>query len=138
AASSRAGWINHDRQTTASAPRKSDRRSSLVASRERHSRELAEVAGRRAIARTEVTSASPDSAQRMLVPMLPLAPTTTTRMSDAFPARDPGNDIEPRLPSDGLRAPPAGPNLALASATRGYGAGDVAEERGGRAPLVAG
>ena len=84
---SRDGWISHDRQTTASAPSMTRSRSSRVTSSACHCTfGSALSAGRRATATIEVTLASAVSAARTLVPMLPVAPITTTRMSLPFPA----------------------------------------------------
>src|SRR3954453_1844357 len=82
---SRPGWISHARWTTASAPRKCGTRSSRTTSAAVHSTFGTRSSGsRRATPSTDSTAGSAASARTRLVPTLPVAPTTTTRISGGF------------------------------------------------------
>src|SRR5690242_5340304 len=80
--------MSHARCTTASAPRKCETRSELRTSASRHSTPSTDAEGRRrANPSTLVTSGSFTRARTVLVPTLPVAPTTTTRMWPGYPDR---------------------------------------------------
>src|SRR5918998_4730444 len=87
---SREGWMIQARSTTASAPRRCGTRSSSTTSADAHSTFGIERPGsRRANPRTDSTLSSFSSDRSTLVPMLPVAPTTTTLMLVLYP-RGPG------------------------------------------------
>src|SRR5215212_2641509 len=83
---SREGWMIQASSTTASAPRRCGTRSSVTTSAEAHSTFGIERPGnRRARPRTDSTLTSFSSDRSTLVPMLPVAPTTTTLMQVIYP-----------------------------------------------------
>src|ERR687890_244264 len=87
---SREGWMIQASSTTASAPRRCGTRSSVTTSAEAHSTfDIGRFGNRRARPRTDSTLSSFSSDRSTLVPMLPVAPTTTTLMQGLYP-RGPG------------------------------------------------
>src|ERR687898_550811 len=83
---SREGWMIQASRTTASAPRRCGTRSSVTTSAVAHSTfGTVSPGGRRASPRTYSTLSSFSSDRSTLVPMLPVAPTTTTLMLALYP-----------------------------------------------------
>src|ERR671916_2188103 len=104
---SREGWMIQARSTTASAPRRCGTRSSVTTSADAHSTfGMVSPGSRRASPRTDSTLPSFSSERSTLVPMLPVAPTTTTLMRGPLPAPF---GCETALAARGRSAVPSGP-----------------------------
>src|SRR5215216_2293324 len=94
---SREGWMIQASSTTASTPRRCGTRSSVTTSAAAHSTFGIERPGnRRARPRTDSTLSSFSSDRSTLVPMLPVAPTTTTLMLATFTPEDPARNSRRR------------------------------------------
>ena len=93
ARTSRAGWMSHDRCTTASAPSMIGARSSTATSASTQSTFGGyHVGRRRATPTTTSTAGSSPRRDRRLVPTLPVAPVTTMRMTAPYPC--PGGTMQ--------------------------------------------
>src|SRR5829696_3458115 len=147
---SREGWITQASNTTASAPRKCGTRSSSTTSAVAHSTLGTVIPGnRRASPRTDSTLSSFSSDRSTLVPMLPVAPTTTTLMLVLYP-RGPGvkrglvmaDDAVPSMPvlylEGGLHAGTGDGSARQGRPGDGSGADGGRPRRAGHGCLAAG